>query len=285
MPIPIKCPSCGIETNVSDQFAGTSGPCRNCGTTISVPPSNPFGSDAVSNSPRATSNSAPWVLIIVGILACGLVCGGILLALLLPAVQAAREAARRANCINSIKQIELAILNYEDANGSLPPAYTVDENGTPLHSWRVLILPYLGEDALYRQINLEEPWDSPENLAITQSYIPPIYRCPSTAGTGTHTSYLGVGGPNGIFYGSEPRTMQNITDGLSRTISVVETDRTDVHWARPVDWDASQPLSGNHPNGANVGFADGHVNFISNSIDPATLEAMTTINGGETVAY
>ena len=285
MPIPIKCPSCGIETNVDDQFAGTSGPCRNCGETISIPPANPFGTDAVVRAPRSSSGGVPWVPILVAVLACSLVCGGILLLLLLPAVQAAREAARRNNCSNSIRQIELALLNYESATGRFPPAYTVDENGTPLQSWRVLILPYMEENAIYEQINLDEPWDSPDNLAITESYIPMVYQCPSAAGTGTNTNYLGVAGPNGFFNGPNARKISDIKDGTSRTISVVETDRTDVHWSQPVDWDPSQKLSGNHPQGTLVGFVDGHVQFMVDSIDPVTVQGMSTVDGGEPAAF
>jgi hypothetical protein len=66
---------------------------------------------------------------------------------MVPATFAAREAARKSHSMNNMKQIGLAILNYEEANGKLPPAYTVDKNGKPLLSWRVLILPYLEESA------------------------------------------------------------------------------------------------------------------------------------------
>ncbi len=72
-----------------------------------------------------------------------LVCSGILAGLLLPAVQAAREAARRVQCSNNLKQIGLALHNYNAAYKSLPPPYTVDANGQKLHSWRTLILPFI----------------------------------------------------------------------------------------------------------------------------------------------
>ena len=92
-----------------------------------------------------------------------LVCGGILLALLLPAVQAAREASRRMECSNNLKQISLAMHSYHDVYGSLPPAYTIDEEGRRLHSWRTLLLPYLEAGQIYEQLDLSQPWDSLDN--------------------------------------------------------------------------------------------------------------------------
>ena len=103
--------------------------------------------------------------------------GGILVALLLPAVQAAREAARRMQCTNNLKQIALAMHNYHDVHGSFPAAYIADENGRPMHSWRVALLPYLERSDLYNQYNFNEPWDSPGNLKVAEQ-LPQTYRCP-----------------------------------------------------------------------------------------------------------
>ncbi len=74
--------------------------------------------------------------------------------MVIPAVSSARPAARRSACMNNIPQISLALINYESANGHFPPPYTTDDDGNPLHSWRVLILPFLEENELYGQINL-----------------------------------------------------------------------------------------------------------------------------------
>ena len=65
--------------------------------------------------------------------------------------------------MNNLKQIGLAMHNYHDARGRLPAAYTVDKDGKPLLSWRVLILPYTEEAALYKEFHLDEPWDSEHN--------------------------------------------------------------------------------------------------------------------------
>ena len=91
----------------------------------------------------------------------------LLIALLLPAVRTAGPAARRAQCTNNLKQIALALHNYEQEHKALPPAYTVDATGRPLHSWRTLILPYLEQESLYRSIDLSKPWDDRSNAKAT----------------------------------------------------------------------------------------------------------------------
>ncbi|MEZ6114117.1 MAG: DUF1559 domain-containing protein [Pirellulaceae bacterium] len=83
--------------------------------------------------------------------------------MLLPAVQTAREAARRSQCSSNLKQIELALHNYHDTFKSFPPAYIADANGRPMHSWRVLILPFMEQRELYDQCRFDEPWDGPNN--------------------------------------------------------------------------------------------------------------------------
>ena len=101
----------------------------------------------------------------------------VLIALLLPAVQSAREAARRAQCVNNIKQIMLAMHNYISANSSFPRDIT-DKNGKPLLSWRVAILPYVEQGVLFDKFKLDEPWDSPHNQELLK-YMPLVYQCPS----------------------------------------------------------------------------------------------------------
>ena len=91
---------------------------------------------------------------------------GILVALLLPAVQAARAAAGRMQSINNLKQIGLCLHNYHEKYGHLPVTTNFDDKDKPLVSWRVHILPYLEQEALYRQFKLDEPWDSEHNRKL-----------------------------------------------------------------------------------------------------------------------
>ena len=112
------------------------------------------------------------LLVVIAIIA-------ILVALLLPAVQQAREAARRTQCKNNLKQIGIALHSYHDVYKTFPPAYIPDEDGKPMHSWRVLILPFIEQQALYEQYDFNEPWDGPNNSQLANVVIS-VYQCPSS---------------------------------------------------------------------------------------------------------
>lgn len=108
---------------------------------------------------------------------------GILIALLLPAVQAAREAARRMHCSNNLKQIGLALHNYESANGHFPAQSTAPTSGagyaTPRGSWFTETLPFVEQNGVYRSYNANLDWHDPAN-SIAVEASPPMLKCPST---------------------------------------------------------------------------------------------------------
>src|SRR5204863_151662 len=83
------------------------------------------------------------------------------------AIRDAHEAARRSNCKGELKQIGLALLNYREVYGCFPPAFIADESGRPMHSWRVLILPYIDHVSLYYEYRFDEPWDGPNNRKLS----------------------------------------------------------------------------------------------------------------------
>jgi prepilin-type processing-associated H-X9-DG protein len=299
MPISFTCPHCGKQTSVADQYAGQSGPCAGCGQKITIPdPVSAATVQPVDAPPSRSSGSG--VAIVVIIVAClfgMLVCGGILVALLLPAIQSAREAARRAQCSNHLKQIALAFHNYHDVYGTFPPAYIPDEDGQPKHSWRVLILPFLEQSYIYDQYDFDEPWNSPNNLAVTNQAVP-VYVCPSNpAGSpgSTETNYMVITGPNTVFDGGKACKIREILDGTSNTLMVVEVSGTQVNWAEPKDLDASTityPLgspggnspSSRHPGGLMAAMCDGSVRFISDSTAPQTFDALMTKAGQEMIS-
>jgi prepilin-type processing-associated H-X9-DG protein len=278
------CPACAEE--ISPKVTT----CPYCGTSVS------------SGAPRkraskggGSSSGMPVALIIVGVVVVGLVlCGGVLLALLLPAVQQAREAARRTQCKNNLKQIGLALHNYQDTYGCLPPAYFADASGKPMHSWRVLILPYLGETALYGEYKFSEPWDGPNNSRLL-TRMPAVFACPSQANPNapgrTTTAYAAVFGEQCIFRGSEPVKILDVTDGASNTMMVGEAEGANIPWMKPADIDITKHpslgdrdgFSSNHTGGVNVVMCDGSVRFITLTINPQTLKAIFTRNGGEPV--
>ena len=213
---------------------------------------------------------------------------GILVALLLPAVQAAREAARRAQSANNLKQIGLAMLQHEAMHGKLPARAILDEQGKPLLSWRVQILPYIEQKPLYDQFKLDEPWDSQHNMKLIPA-MPKIYRNPSSTAQVNKTTYLAPVGKGTAFEGRKGPKSSDFTDGASNTIMLVEAnDDRAVIWTRPDDWqyDPRQALSGlgeAHPGRFLVLFADGHVQFLSKDIDLNVLRALLSIAGGEPV--
>jgi hypothetical protein len=254
--------------------------------------SGPMPAGMVQPPSGSTSSSAAVIVAVV--IAGGfavLMCGGILVALLLPAVQAAREAARRMQCSNNLKQIALALHNYHDTYGSMPPAYTVDANGKPLHSWRTLILPFLEQSAVYSQIDLEEPWDSPKNQAFNNVVVQ-AYQCPSNP-VGPGCAYFAIVGPNTMFPGDKSVKLQEILDGTSNTLMVVEVSGLASTWMEPTDLDVNRMQflpnqspgdpSSRHPGGFQAALGDGSVRFISNTIDTNTFRNMTSINDGQTV--
>ncbi|MGP0065542.1 MAG: DUF1559 domain-containing protein [Isosphaeraceae bacterium] len=218
----------------------------------------------------------------------------VLIALLLPAVQAAREAARRAQCTNNLKQIGLAMLNYESANGGLPAAAIVDKQRKPLLSWRVTILPYLEQKSLYDKFKLDEPWDSPHNRALLKE-MPAVYGCPSRnlAGEPGLTAYRVFSGPGAILDPTRKTPLAQVTDGTTNTLMVVESTEA-IPWTKPDDLPfgngrflPQNPLRGagsRHPGGFNALFGDASVRFIKLSINPQTFQALITKSGGEIIA-
>jgi prepilin-type N-terminal cleavage/methylation domain-containing protein/prepilin-type processing-associated H-X9-DG protein len=108
---------------------------------------------------------------------------GILVALLLPAVQAAREAARRTQCIDNLKNLGLAVLNYNNAHKSLPPGKVVEANNREFSGWAIEILPYLEESALHDRYNFKQPNNHASNTFVGQTPLP-IMNCPSDENAG-----------------------------------------------------------------------------------------------------
>lgn len=210
-------------------------------------------------------------------------------ALFLPMTRTPREAARRSQCRNNLKQIGLALHNYFEDQGALPPAYTVDANGEPLHSWRTLILPYLDQSALYETIDLSKPWNDPVNSEAAATLIH-TYSCPSADIPERHTTCLAVVGPECGFRATTPRRLTEFTDGIANTVWVVDATAVEaVHWMDPIDsvkpffLSYSEKSRLPHSGGIQVLMADGTVRFLPTELDAATREALITIAGGEQI--
>ncbi len=210
-----------------------------------------------------------------------------LVALLLPATRSAGPAARRAQCTNNLKQIALALHNYEQAYNGLPPAYTVDAKGNPLHSWRTLILPYLEQEPLYRTIDLSKPWNDPANAKALETSLG-VFRCPEAVGPGNTTTYLAIAAPNGCLNPKESRRLTEITDAHDSTLMVIEAgEEYAVPWMAPVDADESL-LMGigpttklHHAGGTNACFVAGNVRFLKANTPAIVLRALMSISGND----
>jgi prepilin-type N-terminal cleavage/methylation domain-containing protein/prepilin-type processing-associated H-X9-DG protein len=239
--------------------------------------------DAVPTPGARAGFSLIEVLVVLAIIA-------LLIAFLLPAVRSGSgEAVRRAQCVNNLKQIAVALYNYEDAYKVLPPAYTADASGRPLHSWRTLILPYLEQESLYRTIDLSKPWNDPANAQALEA-MPPVFRCPGASRPRNTTSYLATTGPDGYLVRGESRRLAEITDEHASTLAVIEADDEHaVPWMAPVDAGESLVIGLgpttklHHSGGFNASFVDGSVRFLKVDLPAQVRRALMTINGGETI--
>lgn len=214
------------------------------------------------------------------------------LASLADAFSSAQAAAARQRSMNNLKQIMLAMHMYQDTYRHFPLAASQSKEGKPLLSWRVALLPFLEQDALYKQFHLDEPWDSEHNKPLLDK-MPEVYR---SAALGTDadpnvTSVLAIVGPHAGLDQSKPRTIRQYTDGTSNTAMIVET-KNDIPWTKPSDleFDPTKDfpkISGYHPGGDGLGFiagfADGHVRFIGPNVDKELLKKVFTIDGKEAV--
>jgi hypothetical protein len=218
-------------------------------------------------------------------------------ALLLPAIQAAYDAGlnfkgREKQDIDNIKMIVLALHNYHDANSKLPPLYTVDAEGKPLHSWRTLILPYLMQtDQLYKKIRLNEPWDSEYNKQFHNVFIEE-YFCPKIKNSvpNKNCNYAVIA--EQPLKPKESSSLYDIRDGTSNTVSVVVVKKS-FCWMDPLaDITLEDFLKGinkkdsvvgvdGFSSGVNIGFWDDSIRFLKNDTPTELLKIIGTANDGE----
>ena len=211
---------------------------------------------------------------------------------LIPPAAEVNEAFDRMECVAKIGAITTALLAYRSEHGTLPPAFTVDENGKPLQSWRVLILPYLGDDAkaLYDKLRLDEPWDSEHNSAF-HAQVPDVFRCPSAKDIKEgETIYSVLLGDEGFFdesgSGKDFIEATKLPDrDVWNQLLVVERAEP-VCWMRPdqelkiADFTADGQTdvakffdSYRHSGGMNYSTPAGRVSFMSETVSAPVLEA------------
>lgn len=218
-------------------------------------------------------------------------------------------------CVKNLLRIGLALHEHHDTVGSFPKAAISNKEGRPGLSWRVAILPYLGEKTLYEKFKLDESWDSPHNRQLL-AQMPAVYDCPrASRGDSTLTVYQAFTG-HGAFlepaydktveqvwwtgddgvkhYRGEPQGGNSIaafTDGPMNTLMVVEA-KQGVPWTKPEDlpFDRDKPtnsllgVGSSHPGGFHVVFVDASVWFLPNTMAPSMFRALITRSGDEVVS-
>ncbi len=170
---------------------------------------------------------------------------GILISLLLPAVQQSREAARQGQCKNHLRQIVLALHNYELSYKVFPPGVLGSAGGASanerLHTWQAMVLPYLEQTGLHSRYNFKVRFDHPSNSAIVVQRIP-LYLCPSLGddfveGAFAPSHYAGNAGTvpganDGLLFPMSSTRFQQVVDGPSKTIAAGEIAFETGGWAR-----------------------------------------------------
>jgi len=209
------------------------------------------------------------------------------------------ETGRRDPYIKNVKEIGLAFQSAASVNQDIMPLAIVNADGRPLLSWRVALLPYLGEEAIYREFHLDEPWDSPHNLTLLPR-IPRVYECLRAPHAVGITPYVAAAGSGMFFDAPEPIpgtqtigvSIGAISDGTANTILLFELGQNNgVPWTSPqevtVDIDEAIDLfreaQVNHPGVRMTLFGDGSVKTLSQQIDATTLRALFTRDAGDVV--
>ena len=235
-----------------------------------------------------------------------------LVSILLPAVQGARAAARRTQCQNNLRQIGIGLQSHHTTMNAFPVGVTEWRGfgGSPERrqiAWSARLLPFVEQQNVFDQLDLETAFDSKENAEAAATILP-IYICPSSRrsdrlvqGRGP-CDYGGINGerlvspnnpPKGTMLADVAISHEHIQDGISRTIVVAEDSLfEDGQWingrnifdqAFPInaapDWE--NDIRSEHPGGAYAVRADGSVHFLDEGMEKTVLAALCTRAGGD----
>ena len=202
----------------------------------------------------------------------------------------------RMTSTNNLHQIGLAMHAYHDGNKQFPPGGTCNEYGEMQHSWETLLLPYM-ERSASEPPRKDLPWNHPTNAEAFKKVIPEFLN-PGIRGEpetirfspeGYALSHYSVN--TRVMHGNFSLRIEDVTDGTANTILAGEVNANFKAWGDPVNWRDPAAGLGKSPDGfgspwsggVNMLIMDGSVRFISKSIDPKVLKALSTPAGGEDV--
>lgn len=307
MSIKFKCKKCGKGYKVGDEKAGKKIKCRQCAAPVKIPepdvedfsedweeeeyvpqPRRRTRSKPKQQSKKKSSSGSNQSLVIVGCVVGTLVVGGIGFFLFSSdkpgggLVNSNKSNAGdtpqvKKSAVENMQEIGRAFQNFHESFTRFPPGDVHLIDGKPLLSWRVHMLPFLGQAELYKQFNLKEPWDSPQNKALI-SKMPVVFESDGVSQPGS-TSIMTFSGKGTPFTGGPGPRMRKFTDGTSNTILFVQAgpDKA-VPWTQPVDLplNAANPISSLGQSANNGEFlctlADGAVKKISSGTPAQVLK-------------
>ncbi|MDA7977777.1 MAG: DUF1559 domain-containing protein [Pirellulales bacterium] len=321
MSINFTCPHCGHRTMVAPQFAGSSGPCAQCGQLINIPFATGAAAPAASASNRTILFIIGVVLLIIGSLV------GLAFYLVNSAVDKFADAMGNMSTEMSsqlwvemneddaaaLDEVGQAITTYFDDNGVYPPAVAGPE-GLPIErqaSWLVAIRPYISISEEFYGLDTFDP-SLPIDVAQNEEFADQtmyVYQSSRDFSLGAVTNWIGIGGvgtnspslpisdPAVGFFGFNRQTSAaDVTDGLSNTMMVASSFHRSGSWSRGgsstvrgLDSDNTPYIGMNRQFGDDFGatllFADGSVHFANSTMDAKVFEAAATIHGGDTVDF
>lgn len=301
MPFLFSCPHCGTKTEVEDRFSGRAGECVTCGKKIQLPR---FVTSPDVDAPNGEAPGPVNQSRAKGRTSSAKLSAGVVLLMLLigfgylvirfggNAFRQIQSSQNRVASINNLQAVAKALDAYAEVHGAYPPAYTVDAQGIPMHSWRVLILPFLGEEELFANIDLDSSWNSITNQEFYYN-APRVYTHPNSTGPQGTSVYQLLVGNQGIFKGSTSIGPGQVIDSPRKTILVVEVNPSDFtrSWMEPSDIELDRLLvdsnafwsevEGLDPDGVMVATVDGRVHVMPQQTSLMTVDALFTPRGGE----
>lgn len=198
------------------------------------------------------------------------------------------KAARTTQSIENLRKLGTGLREFVKKNNHLPPDAIYSRDGRALLSWRVAMLPFVGEEELYKRFRLTEPWDSAHNKKLLP-YIPMVYASPDRLDE--KTNYMGIVGSSFAFTGNKkPRHVGAFEDGMRNTLALLEVnERAARPWTKPEDLRISRDPCTEVGKLRGSGFyclwSNGRVGFIRNVIPAATLIKAMTVDAGDSFAF
>ncbi|MCH1439939.1 MAG: DUF1559 domain-containing protein [Rubripirellula sp.] len=284
------CPHCHTSTQVDDCYSGHEGACVTCGKAIQIPDFESSGEKRAERSRKYSSSMFLGIGFFLVILTC---LGFLLIRTGGDTIQRMATNRVRSESASNLRKIAAALNAYARDHGTYPPP--VVKVGTNTHSWRILILPYLNENALHDRYDFDQSWDSEANMIVAGS-IPAVFRNskqdPGFFGALTSQSdYYLITGPGTLFPSTGPLSPDQIRDDAGQTLLLVEARRPGQEmslWTFPGDIKMNTLRSSGYGELGGVlaeGFAfatvDEKVRFMTDSSDPLVIGAVISANGGE----